>query len=67
MTENPDRAVQSEAAAQSEETIMPWIWGLIGLVLIAVFVAWVVFGAARTHIRQPAAAAPLTKPISQHY
>ena len=67
MTENRDRAAVSEADAQSEETIMPWIWGLIGLVLIAVFVAWVVFGASRHHIRQPAAAAPVTKPISQHY
>jgi hypothetical protein len=67
MTENLDRAAGSEADAQSEETIMPWIWGLIGLVLIAVFVAWTIFGAPRSHIRQPAAAAPLTKPISQHY
>ena len=67
MTDNRDRAAVSEADAQSEETIMPWIWGLIGLVVIAVFVAWIIFGAPHSHIRQPAAAAPLTKPISQHY
>ena len=67
MTDNRDRAAVSEADAQSEETIMPWIWGVIGLVVIAVFVAWIVFGAPRSHMRQPAAAAPLTKPISQHY
>ena len=45
MTDNRDRAAVSEADAQSEETIMPWIWGLIGLVVIAVFVAWIIFGA----------------------
>ena len=67
MTEDFDRAAQNEAEAESDDTIMPWIWGAIGLVLIAIFVAWTFFGAPHTHIRQPAAAAPLTKPISQHY
>jgi len=65
MVEDPDRAAQSEVEAQSEETIMPWLWGGVGLVVIAIFVAWAFFGAP--HIRQPAAAAPLTKPPAQHY
>jgi hypothetical protein len=67
MTDDPDRAEQTEAEAQSEDTIMPWIGGAIGLVLIAVFVAWVFFGAPHSHIRQPAAAAPLTRPPAEHY
>jgi hypothetical protein len=67
MTDDPDLAQQTEAEAQSEETIMPWLWGGIGLVLIAVFVAWTIFGAPHSHIRQPAAAAPLTRPPAQHY
>ncbi len=29
-----------EAEAQSEQTIMPWIWGAIGLLVIAAFVAF---------------------------
>lgn len=67
MVEDPDRAAQSEAEAQSEETIMPWLWGGIGLLLIAGFVAWTIYGAPHSHIRQPAAAAPLTRPPAQHY
>jgi hypothetical protein len=67
MTDDPDRPRQTEAEAQSEETIMPWLWGGIGLVVIAMFVAWTIYGAPHTHIRQPAAAAPLTKPPAQHY
>lgn len=67
MTDDPDRSRLSEAEAESEETVMPWIWGGIGLVLIAVFVAWTLFGAPHSHIRQPAAAAPLTRPPSQTY
>lgn len=65
--DDPDRPLESETEAQSEATIMPWIWGAIGLVLIAIFVAWAFLGAPHTHIRQPAAAAPLTRPPSQHY
>jgi len=67
MVEEPNRAGQSEAEAQSEETIMPWLWGAVGLIVIAIFVAWAFFGAPHTHIRQPAAAAPLIKPPAQHY
>jgi hypothetical protein len=62
-----ERAERDEAEAQSEETIMPWIWGAIGLLLIAVFVAWTIFGAPHSHIRQPPAAAPLIRPPAQHY
>lgn len=65
--DDPYKPLNSEAEAQSEQTIMPWIWGAIGLVVIAIFVAWAFLGAPHTHIRQPAAAAPLTRPISQHY
>ena len=62
-----DEAEVSDAEAESEETIMPWIYGALGLVLIAVFTAWCFFGAPHTNIRQPAAAAPLTRPPAQHY
>jgi hypothetical protein len=65
--DDPDRPTQNEAEAQSDDTIMPWIWGVIGLVLIAVFVIWAFVGAPHTNTRQPAAAAPLTKPPSQTY
>ncbi len=46
---------------------MPWFWGAIGLVMIAVFVAWVLAQAPRGSPRNPAGAAPLSKPINQHY
>lgn len=67
MSDEPDRLGPNEADAQSEATIMPWLWGGMGLVLIAVFVAWVFLAPGHSHIRQPAAAAPLTKPPAQHY
>jgi hypothetical protein len=66
---DPDTSdeIMSEADAQSEETIMPWLWGACGLVLIAGFVGWVMTAAPHDHhIREPAAAAPLIHPISQH-
>ena len=50
-----------------EATIMPWIWGAIGLVVIAIFVAWTFLDAPQAPLRHPPAAAPLTKPPSQHY
>lgn len=65
--DDPDKPLEGEVEAQSEATVMPWIWGAIGLVVIAIFVAWAFFGAPHSHIRQPAAAAPLTRPPSQHY
>lgn len=62
---DPDEtgAVKSEAQSQSEETVMPWIWGGVGVVVIAVFVAWTFLGGphgggAHGPIRQPPAAAP---------
>jgi hypothetical protein len=59
--------IVSEAEAQSEETLMPWLWGGCGLVLIAGFVAWVMLAAPHGHhIREPAGAAPLIRPINQH-
>lgn len=64
---NTSEEIVSEADAQSEETIMPWLWGACGLALIAAFVAWVMLAAPHGHsIRQPAGAAPLTHPITQH-
>lgn len=65
--DDPDKPLEGEVEAQSEETIMPWIWGAIGLAVIAIFVAWAFLGAPHTHIRQPPAAAPLTRPPAQHY
>jgi len=58
--------LQGEAEAQDEQTVMPWIWGGIGLLVIAAFVAWILLsGGHRT--REPAGAAPATRPASQHY
>ena len=56
-TENP---LKSDAEAQDEQTLMPWIWGGLGLLVIAVFVAWMIFGGGH-HPREPAAAAPSMK------
>lgn len=59
--------VVDEADAQNEETIMPWIWGAIGLVVIAAFVAWVMLAAPHEHhVREPAGAAPTLHPPAQH-
>lgn len=67
MDETDDGAsAPDEAEAQREETVMPWIWGGIGLLLIAAFTAWVIFTPAQRPTRQPPAAAPLIKPPSQH-
>jgi len=66
---DPDTSdeIVSEADAQSEETIMPWLWGACGLVLIAGFVAWVMVAGPHDHrLRQPPGAAPLIRPINQH-
>jgi len=66
---DPDTSGEAfgEADAQSEETIMPWIWGGVGLLVIAAFVAWVMVAAPRAHrIREPAGAAPIMRPLDQH-
>ena len=58
--ENP---LKSEAEAQDEQTLMPWIWGGLGLAVIAVFVAAMVFSGGH-RMREPAAAAPTFKTSS---
>jgi hypothetical protein len=56
-----DNPLQGEAQAQDEQTIMPWLWGAVGLLVIAVFVTWMLLsGGHRT--REPAAAAPTSRP-----
>jgi len=61
-----DDSLSGEAEAQDEQTVMPWIWGGLGVLVIAVFIAWILFtGGHRT--REPAGAAPTTRSISQHY
>jgi hypothetical protein len=61
-----DESFRGEAQAQDEATLMPWIWGAIGLLVIAVFVAWMLFSGGH-RIREPAGVAPATRSISQHY
>jgi len=58
---------ETEAEAQAEETVMPWIWAVIGLVVVAAFVAWFALWPALHPPRNPAAAAPTIKPASQSY
>ena len=62
-TENP---LKGEAQAQDEETIMPWFWGAIGLLVLVAVVSSLIFGEGH-RLREPPGAAPATKPISQHY
>jgi hypothetical protein len=62
-TEDP---LRGEAQAQDEQTLMPWLWGGIGLLAVAAFVAWAIFSGGH-RVREPAAAAPTTKSISQSY
>ena len=54
-----------EAEAQREETVMPWIWGGIGILVIAAFSAWVILTPPESLTRQPPAAAPLVKPPNE--
>ena len=60
-TEEP---LRGEAEAQDEQTLMPWIWGGFGLLVIAAFVAFTIFTAGH-HMREPAAAAPIMKPAAR--
>ena len=61
-----DDPLKGEAQAQDEQTVMPWLWGGLGVLLVAAFVAWLVMGGGH-RMREPPAAAPATKPISHHY
>jgi hypothetical protein len=61
-----DQSERSEAEAQREETVMPWIWGAIGLLAILGFVVWFALWPSLGQIREPPAAAPIYKPPAQH-
>ncbi len=61
-----DDPLKGEAEAQDEQTLMPWLWGGLGMLVIAAFVAWLVFDGGH-HVRAPPAAAPTMKPPAQHY
>ena len=63
---NPDDPLGGEAEAEERRTIMPWIWGGIGLLVVGVFIAWLMFSGGH-RVREPAGAAPLTRPVAQHY
>ena len=64
MSDPSENPLQGEAQAQDEQTIMPWLWGAVGLLVIAAFVVWMLTsGGHRT--REPAAAAPGVKAIIQ--
>ena len=60
-----DSPTGDEAEAQREETVMPWIWGGIGILVIAAFSAWVILTRPESLTRQPPAAAPLVKPPNE--
>ena len=63
---NVDEPLKGEAEAQDEQTVMPWLWGGVGLLLIALFVAGILLSDGH-HMREPAGAAPAMKPISHRY
>jgi hypothetical protein len=68
MADRNDVGGGAEAEAQSTETIMPWIWGAIGLAVIAVFVGVIVATAPAGHVLpHPPGVAPTLKPLGQHY
>jgi len=55
-----------EAEAQREETVMPWILGGGGLLLIAAFVVAIFVFYSHGHVpANPPAAAPVAKPPGQ--
>jgi hypothetical protein len=62
----PDDSLRGDAQARDEATLMPWLWGAVGLLVIALFVGWMLLGGGH-RIREPGGAAPATKSISQHY
>ncbi len=63
MVDPSDNPLKGEAQAQDEQTIMPWLWGAVGLLVIAAFVVWMLVSDGH-RTREPAGAAPTTK-ISQ--
>jgi hypothetical protein len=67
MSDLRDREGPRDDDTREPATIMPWIWGAIGLVVIAIFVVWTVFTSPQAPIRHPPAAAPLTNPPSHGY
>jgi hypothetical protein len=62
----PDDSLRGEAQARDEATLMPWLWGAVGLLVIALFVGWMLLGGGH-RMREPGGAAPATRSISQHY
>jgi hypothetical protein len=52
---------ETETEARAEETVMPWVWGGIGLFAVAAFIAWFVLWPALHPTRNPPAAAPTLK------
>ena len=51
-------AGKAEAEAQDEETVMPWVWGGVAVLVIAAFIAW----AALVKPQAPPPAAPQMPP-----
>jgi hypothetical protein len=67
--ELPKAAAESSAPAetdadlQSEQTVMPWLWGAVGLLAIFGFAGWLLIASHQGHTPpHPPAAAPLTNP-----
>ena len=56
---NDDIRLTGETEAQSEETIMPWVWWILGVVVIALFVIWTVSGGSVHRMREAPAVAPV--------
>ena len=59
-----DNPLRGEAQAQDEQTVMPWLWGAVGLLVIAAFVVMMLLSGGH-RLREPPGAAPATK--SQPY
>jgi hypothetical protein len=63
---HPDDSLRGAAQARDEATLMPWLWGGVGLLVIALFVAWMLVGGGH-RMPEPGGAAPASRSISQHY
>ncbi|MFI4935311.1 MAG: hypothetical protein ACHP7N_11875 [Caulobacterales bacterium] len=53
-----------EAEAQREETVMPFIWGGVAILIIAVFVALAIFAPSQPGKAPRPSLAPVIKPMS---